>query len=68
MHISRDFIATKTCSSYEFDSFRTGAGLRHKKCGLGRRGLGWSAGQVRVRVRNVRVGTVSPTPAGAGRV
>jgi len=39
MHISHDFFATKTCPSYEFfSSFRTGAGLRPKKCGAG---AGW---------------------------
>ena len=54
MHISHDFIATKTCPSY-FSSFRTGAGLRPEKCVAGRARVGMVCGVGRVRVRSVRV-------------
>jgi len=53
MHTSHDFIATKTCPKlWAFSSFRTGAGLRPKKCDMG-----WSAGLVRVRNLQVRGGS-----------
>ena len=63
MHISHDFFATKTCPSYEFfSSFRTGAGLRPKKCGAGagwvglRDGAGWKcAGAGRVRTKFLKL-------------
>jgi len=46
MHISNDFIATKTCPSYEFFLVVFGQVWvwDWKSAGRGRRGLGWSAG------------------------
>jgi len=41
MHISNDFTATKTRPVlWDFRNFRTGAGLRSKKCGVG---AGWDS-------------------------
>ena len=70
MHISHDFIATKTCPSYEFlVVFGQVRVWDRKSAGRGGRGLGWSAGRVRVRSVRVRGGAdkISQTPAGAGR-
>jgi len=58
MHISHDFIATKTCPSYEclvvFGQVRV---WDRKSAGWGGRGLGWSAGRVRIRSVRVRGGS-----------
>jgi len=65
MHISHDFIATKTCPTYEFlVIFGQGAGLRSKKCG---RWLGWSARRGGLEVCWCEAGKISQTYAGAGR-
>jgi len=39
----------KLAQLWVFSSFRTGVGLRPKKCGAGGRGLGWTAGRVRAK-------------------
>jgi len=57
MHTSHDFVATKTCPSYEFSSFRTAASLRLKKC----RAV-WKCAEV-CRAGSI---TVSQIPAGVG--
>jgi len=50
MHISHDFIATKTCSSYEFlVVFGQVRVWDRKTAGRSGRGLGWSAGRVRAK-------------------
>jgi len=68
MHISHDFIATKTCPSAVFRNFRKDAGLRPKTCGAR---AGWDglragadlnfAGQERTKLFNPRM-TLVPTP------
>jgi len=50
MHISHDFIATKTCPSYEFlVVFEKVRVWDRKSSAWGGRGLGWSAGRVRAK-------------------
>jgi len=53
MHISHDFIATKTCPSYEFLVVFGQVRVWDRKS-PGGRGLGWSAGCVRVGSMQVR--------------
>jgi len=48
MHISHNFVATKTCPSYEFLVVFGQVRIWDWKCGV-KRGLRWSAGQVRAK-------------------
>jgi len=59
MHISHDFIATKTCPSYEY-SDRCGFDTKKVRGG---RGLVCGVGQ-----KCAGADKISQTPAGAGRV
>jgi len=59
MHISHDFIATKTCPSYEFLEVSDRFGFETEKV-RGGRGLGWTAWRVRVSRVRVRAQNLNP--------
>jgi len=67
MHVSHNFIATKTCLSYEFLVVFGRCRFETEKVRVGA-GAGWDGLQCGIEVCEVGAGKISQTPAGAGRV